>query len=162
MMKTDDLRLFIQATLTSDENYPEIYTKNIPPGAGIVVVRQFDQGWRVLGLILNDLIDIPKGVIEPDEKPLQTAARETMEEAGLSQINFEWGTAPFVVDQLTCYVASTQQDPIIIQNPETGIYEHQGFAWLTWEEMLVDCYPYLQPAVGWARDVVEGLQSFPD
>ena len=160
-MKTDDLRLFIQAALMSDEKYPEAYTKKIPPGAGIVVVRQFDQGWRVLGLILDDLIDIPKGVIEPDEKPLQTAIRETLEEAGLSQINFEWGTEPLVVDQLTCYVASTQQDPIIIQNPKTGIYEHQGFAWLTWEEMLGDCYPYLQPAVGWARDVVEGLQSFP-
>ena len=162
MIKTDDLRLFIQATLINDEKPTKIRIKKIPAGAGIVVVRQFDQGWRVLGLILDDLIDIPKGVIESDEKPLQTATRETLEEAGLSQINFEWGTDPFVVNQLTCYVASTQQDPIIVQNPETGIYEHQDFAWITWEEMLSDCYPYLRPAVNWARDIVEGLQSFPN
>ena len=69
----DDLRDFIRSTLEAEEasmpdkmkkpnaNLPDISTV---PGAGIVVVRQFDDGWRVLGLILGDFIDIPKGVIE--------------------------------------------------------------------------------------------------
>ena len=167
----DDLRDFIRSTLEAEEasmpdkmkkpntDLPELSTV---PGAGIVVVRQFDDGWRVLGLILGDFIDIPKGVIEDGEKPFQAALRETLEESGIDQLNFAWGTQSAMVGRLTTYVASTTQDPKIDQNPETGIYEHQGFAWLSWEEMLNDAYPYLRPVIGWARDIVEGLQSFPD
>ena len=157
-MKIDSLRLFIRATLMDSEGRRE-RMKKMPLGAGIVVVRQFSQGWRVLGLIINDIADIPKGGIDPGENALQAALRETHEEAGITKLDFQWGMSPIVVDKLTIYVASTQQDPVITKNPHTGIYEHHGYKWLTWNEMLANTYHYLQPAIVWANDVVEGLQS---
>jgi bis(5'-nucleosidyl)-tetraphosphatase len=170
-MSEKHLRNFVRLSLQEESNNEMM--KNLPsveimqrvsklPGAGIVIVRKFNQRWRVLGLSLNDVLDIPKGVIESGEKPLQTAIRETQEEAGLTDIFFEWGMDSVRISQLTVYVASTNQDPIITQNPETGIYEHQGFVWSSWDEMRAGAYPYLQPAIDWARDVVEGLQSTPD
>ena len=156
-MKTDSLRHFIRATLMDNEGRRESM-KKIPLGAGIVVVRQFSQGWRVLGLIINNIMDIPKGGIDPGENALQAALRETHEEAGISELDFKWGTTPIVVDKITVYVASTQQDPVIVPHHTTGIYEHQGYKWLSWNEILTNTYPYLQPAIVWARDLVEGLQ----
>ena len=38
--------------------------KNKPPGAGIVIVRQFEGQWKILGLRVYGRYDFPKGVIE--------------------------------------------------------------------------------------------------
>ena len=171
-MPEDYLRKFVRLELLNEKENSKAM-KNLPdpkimkqvsilPGAGIVIVRQFNQHWKVLGLSLNDFLDIPKGVIESGEKPLQTAIRETSEEAGLDNILFEWGLDGVSINQLTAYVASTNQDPIITQNPETGIYEHQGFVWVSWSEMKKRAYPYLLPAINWAQHVVEGLQPAQD
>ena len=170
-MSEEHLRNFVRLSLHEEsknkmmKNLPSVKIMNRVaklPGAGIVIVRRFNQHWRVLGLSLNDVLDIPKGVIESGEKPLQTAIRETQEEAGLTDIFFEWGMEAARISQLTVYVASTNQDPVITQNPETGIYEHQGYVWATWNEMRSDTYPYLQPVLDWAKDIVEGLQPTHD
>ncbi len=50
--------------------------------AGVVVVRQFDDGWRVLLLRAYNYWDFPKGIVEPGEDPLTTARREVREETG--------------------------------------------------------------------------------
>mgnify|MGYP001158305927 CR=1 FL=1 len=168
MSNIDSLRHFIRATLEDQEKAMKNKMKTPAPhealkvshmpGAGIVVVRQFDDGWRILGLSLNDFLDIPKGVIEPGEKPLQTAIRETEEEAGISELKFEWGFEPVIIGQLTVYVASCDQDPVIEKNPETGIYEHQGYVWTSWDNMISNAYPYLKGPLEWARNIVEELQ----
>ena len=41
---------------------------------------------------------------------------------------------------------------IIGKNPETGKFEHDGYDWLTKDEALTTCYPYLRPFVSWAFD----------
>ena len=38
------------------------------PAAGIVVVRRFPSGWKILGLKLGGEYDLPKGKIDPGEK----------------------------------------------------------------------------------------------
>ena len=47
------------------------------PGAGVVVVRKFDDEYKVLGLRLFGRYDLPKGKIEDDEDAITAAIRET-------------------------------------------------------------------------------------
>jgi hypothetical protein len=46
-------------------------------------------------------------------------------------------------------------DPIISPNPVSGIYEHEGWGWLSPEEIEINCYDWLQPFVIWARKVLK-------
>jgi 8-oxo-dGTP pyrophosphatase MutT (NUDIX family) len=137
-----------------------IQTDKKDPGAGIIVVRKFlgEDQHRVLGLLYPNkkgTWDIPKGVIEPGEKPLSTAVRETEEEASITGLNFRWGQQPILISHLSLYIAETNQDPQIVANPHTGIIEHQGAEWLTWKEMLSSCYTYLSPGIVEAMRIVE-------
>ena len=130
-------------------------TRSKPPGAGVVVVRQFPEGWRVLGLRVYGRLDIPKGVIDPGETAFQAAVRETAEEAGITDLKFSWGKEPKVIGRLTVWVAETLQDPTIQRNPETGIYEHHSADWIQWDEMLPKVPNFIASAVRWARLIVE-------
>ena len=131
--------------------------RNKPPGAGIVIVRQFEGRWKILGLRVYGKYDFPKGVIEAGESAMQAAVRETYEEAGISDLNFLWGTTPLTLSQLTLFLAETQEDGEIRQNPHTGIWEHHGLEWLEWDQLSQKIIPYLQPAVNWARGIVESV-----
>ena len=53
-------------------------------------------------------------------------------------------------------LAMTDQEPEIGMNPETKKFEHDGYHWLTWDEMKRRCYPYLVNAISWSQHVVEG------
>ena len=127
------------------------------PGAGIIVVRKFEDGWRVLGLWLNKhgVYDIPKGHRDANETPIETAMRETYEESNISQLKFGWSKDYYVADQLVVFLAETKQDARILPNKESGLVEHDGIAWLNWEEMMVGTYDYIAPAIVWAKSKVE-------
>jgi len=126
------------------------------PGAGIIVLKKFDNMYKILGLRLYGGYDFPKGKIEANETPFEAAIRETFEEASISNLNFPWGLEPItVVEHLTLFMGTTEDEPKIRKNPETGIYEHHGAKWLDWNEALQKFTPYLRPALGYAKKITE-------
>ncbi|MFW6140605.1 MAG: NUDIX domain-containing protein [Acidobacteriota bacterium] len=56
--------------------------------AGLVIVRQESGQWKYLFLRAYRNWDFPKGEVEGDEDPLETAKREAEEEAGISDLDF--------------------------------------------------------------------------
>ena len=128
------------------------------PGAGFVIVRKFDDGWKVLGLRLYGRYDIPKGGIEHRDagNRFLTAQRECYEECDISVSpeNLLWGNEPLRLAHLTIFLAATEQDPTIKLNSKLQIYEHHGAEWLEWEAMESMAYGYLQPAITWAKQKV--------
>ena len=131
-------------------------TKNgkYSPGAGIVVVRYFDGIPKVLGLMDDESFDLPKGTMDPGEHILQTALRETEEEAGISHLQFMWGLKFIKLNNLTIFIAVTDEDPVIKPNPETGELEHKFAKWLQFDESQFKTL--LQPAIVWAKSIVDG------
>ena len=125
-------------------------------GSGIIVVKHFSSGWKVLALeALDSVLDIPKGVIDPGETPLEAALRETREESGITNLDFTWGMKNIVNGDITCYVAQTHQEPVISKNPHTHIVEHTSAAWVDWLFLEENTYYFLKPCVRWAQEIVE-------
>ena len=124
------------------------------PGAGVVVVRKFDDEYRVLGLRLFGRYDLPKGKIEDNEDAITAAVRETEEEASISDLKFNWGLETYQTGPITIFLAETCQDPKVIKNPESGIFEHHGTKWLTWEEAEASLYVYLRASIPWAKSII--------
>jgi hypothetical protein len=52
------------------------------------------------------------------------------------------------------FIAETKEEPIIKPNPETGIYEHHGAVWLTFDQASKKLHPYLRPVVDWVKLVL--------
>ena len=135
--------------------------------AGVVVVRQFDDGWRVLLLRAYNYWDCPKGVVEPGEDPLTTAKREVLEEAGIVALDFRWGegfieTQPYggrgAKNKVARYylAATTQQSITLAVNPALGRPEHQEFRWLAFDDALELVVPRLREVLRHARGRVAG------
>lgn len=124
----------------------------VKKGAGIIVVRNFHGTYKVLALSTHDgILDIPKGAIEESEFPLEAALRETLEESGISKLDFKWGLDHFINSELTCYVAETNEDPVISRNPDTGVLEHVKAEWVSWDQIISGTYDYVVPSVEWAK-----------
>jgi 8-oxo-dGTP pyrophosphatase MutT (NUDIX family) len=130
--------------------------------AGFIVVRPRGSSWEVLGLRVWGKIDIPKGHVEPGESDLEAAIRECREEAGIlidPSHDMAWGPGAHTNERkhkdVVVYLATTDQEPMIMPNPETKQYEHDGYHWLTWDEMRRRCYPYLVDSVNWAQETIE-------
>lgn len=124
--------------------------KRMSPGAGIVVLKELADEYRVLCLRLHNDYDIPKGIMESGESPIQAAIRETGEEAGIYDLDFRWGRKSIKLSALTIFIAVTTDEPTIMKNPQTGILEHDDADWLTFDEALDGVYGYLKPAIVWA------------
>jgi bis(5'-nucleosidyl)-tetraphosphatase len=125
-------------------------------GSGIIVVKLFSSGWKVLALeALDSVLDIPKGAIDPGETPLEAALRETREESGITNLDFTWGMKSIVNGDITCYIAQTQQEPVIAKNPHTHIVEHTRATWVDWFFLEANTYDFLKPCVRWAQEIVE-------
>jgi bis(5'-nucleosidyl)-tetraphosphatase len=129
--------------------------------AGIAIVRNSDGVDRLLGLRLYSLFDLPKGHIEPGESEFEAARRETQEEAGITDVKFPWGHVSTIVQkpgksrrQVTIFVGTSEQEPVLRQNPETGRHEHHGHKWLSLDEAEQQLFPYLRSIVPWLRDVI--------
>tara|TARA_Y100000310_G_scaffold91405_1_gene88762 strand:- start:918 stop:1340 length:423 start_codon:yes stop_codon:yes gene_type:complete len=128
------------------------------PGAGIIVVKYFSPGFKVLGLFdqKKGMFDLPKGSIDPEESTLQAALRETEEECGITNLDFKWGLEPIAaVSHLTFFLAETIEDPIVIKNPKSGILEHLFAEWMEWDELEVALIDYLVPALRKAQAIIE-------
>jgi len=143
------LRRYIRSILTEMEI--------VHDGAGIVVVRNTEGGWQVLALIDKDGMDVPKGHADSGETPMETALRETEEETTLprSALQFQWGEDPLVIDgHLVMFLASTDGEPRVPHNPDTGRVEHRGVAWLSFEQMQQEALGFLTPVIVWAQNKI--------
>lgn len=126
------------------------------PGAGFLVARVFPEDEvKFLGLVAPEKIrnkkggtyDIPKGKLKKKESDFDGAVRECEEESGISISQDDLVGKPVKYKNLTIFLASCEQDPKIKPNPETGIIEHEGFNWLSRDEIVDSCLNYLKPAV---------------
>jgi 8-oxo-dGTP pyrophosphatase MutT (NUDIX family) len=134
--------------------------------AGIVIVRKEEQGWKYLFLRAYRNWDFPKGVVETGEDPLETARRESDEEAGISDLNFRWGhvyketdpyTGPFNRRKKIAryYIAETMQSKVTLSvNPELGKPEHHEYRWLTFDELKKLSPKRLLPIIEWANGII--------
>ena len=127
-------------------------TAHLTDGAGIVLLRRFENEWRVLGLWMNGGYDITKGHVESGDDHLDTAIRETFEEAGIDELKFEFGSVYHTEDFLRTYIATTTQDAVIKPN-QNGLEEHESCCWLTFEQMEKQAYDYLKPIIIWAHNI---------
>ena len=131
-------------------------------GAGIIIVS-FDRNVpKILGLIGDakhrskhgKKYDLPKGQVDPGESNWNAAVRETFEESGIKIGKIDVIAGPINDSWLTMWLAEVPWGtPVTISmNPTTGKLEHDGYKWLERDEMINDCYPYLQSFVKWAFD----------
>lgn len=125
------------------------FQDNIPKFLGLVGPRNFQQ--KNCGTY-----DIPKGIIEQNEDPWRAAQRECFEESNIFVFEDDLISGPFVAENLTIWLAKCMQDPVLLENPYSGIKEHLGYKWLKPEELLNDSYIYLRPAVAWAIGEIYG------
>jgi 8-oxo-dGTP pyrophosphatase MutT (NUDIX family) len=129
--------------------------------AGVVVVREMDDGARLLLLRAYRNWDFPKGQVEPGEDPLSAAIRETREEAGVDDLEFAWGdayveTAPYARDKIArYYVARTRAERIMLRvDPALGRPEHHEYRWVDLTEAFALAPPRLRPVIAWAAGKV--------
>ena len=131
--------------------------------AGVVVVRQTAEGWRVLLLRVYNYWDCPKGLVESGEEPLEAARREVREETTLDDLDFAWGesfseTEPYGREKKRAryFVARTNTGQVSLPvNPELGKPEHHEWRWCDFEtaEQLVN--DRLWNVLRWAQDIVD-------
>ena len=145
-------------------------TKNVK-GAGILIyfdnTNNFDKKLKkeILYLCLIDKrkgqYDFPKGCIDFNEEILRCAIRETAEETGL-MINknyvldsnnfnvFADGLAMFsakyidLMSSFEDFSLNKSKKIKIEKNPETLLKEHDGFVWLSYDQVCQNLIPYLQ------------------
>lgn len=133
--------------------------------AGIVVVRDGPDGVRFLLLRAYRHWDFPKGLVEAGEAPLAAALREAHEEAGLSDLTFEWGnefteTEPYSRNKIArYYVARTRTERIVLKvNPALGRPEHDEYRWVDLTEAFSLTVPRLHRVIAWAASKVVGTE----
>lgn len=127
--------------------------------AGVAVVRMANNEWRLLILRAYGKWDFPKGMVEPDETPLQGAIRETAEEASITDLDFRWGeifleTAPYNQGSKVAryYLAETEQEDITLPvSPELGHPEHDEWRWVSFDDAEKLLPPRLQPVLAWVK-----------
>jgi bis(5'-nucleosidyl)-tetraphosphatase len=125
--------------------------------AGVVVVRETADGARFLLLRAYRNWDFPKGLVEPGEDPLAAAVREAEEEAGLTDLAFDWGTEfvetePYARNKIArYYLARTRMERITLKvNPALGRPEHHEYRWVDLTEAFALTVPRLQRVLAWA------------
>jgi 8-oxo-dGTP pyrophosphatase MutT (NUDIX family) len=130
-----------------------------PFSAGVVPVRQENSNWRLLLLRSYQNWDFPKGGVEVGESPLQAAIRESLEEADLSDLSFDWGedyieTAPYGSRKKVAryYIARTERLKIILPaSPTLGRPEHDEWRWVDLSTAARMLPPRLQPVLDWVK-----------
>jgi 8-oxo-dGTP pyrophosphatase MutT (NUDIX family) len=144
---------------------PFLYTWLMTPrsprlSAGVVVLRQSPEGWRLLLLRAFNHWDFPKGMVEAGEEPLAAAIREVHEESLISDLEFAWGesstqTGPYSRGKVARYfIARTNTvDVTLPVNPELGRPEHSEFRWVTFDEAMELVSPRVRPVLNWAAQV---------
>lgn len=140
---------------------------SVRPGtlsAGTVVVRDTDDGPRLLMLRCYGYWDFPKGVVEGGEAPVDAAVRETAEESGIVDLAFDWGAAfvetePYGRNKVARYylARSASEQVTLPVNPELGRPEHHEYRWVDLAQARRLAAPRLQRVVDWvARQLDAG------
>ncbi len=131
--------------------------------AGVVVVRFAGGEPRFLLLRAYDYWDFPKGEVEVGEEPLDTARRETAEEAGLGALTFRWGeefreTEPYRRGRKVAryYLAESPEGDVELGvSPELGRPEHHEARWAPYDEAHRLLVPRLRAVLEWAHGRLE-------
>ena len=133
--------------------------------AGVVVLRETEQGWRFLLLRAFNHWDFPKGMLEPGEEPLAAAVREVHEETLVDDLDFAWGdgyieTGPYSRGKVARYfVARTSTSEISLPvNPDLGRAEHSEFRWVDYARALSLASPRVRPVIDWAARTI-GIEA---
>ena len=131
-------------------------------GAGIIIISFDGRVPKILGLIGDakhrkkhgKTYDLPKGQVDKGESTWDAAVRETFEETGIKISQFDLLDGPINDSWLTMWSAEVPWGtPVQIGiNPKTTKLEHDGYKWLEYNDIINDCYDYLQPFVKWAYD----------
>lgn len=139
--------------------------------AGVVIVRKEGRDWKYLFLRAYNNWDFPKGMVEQGEDPIESAKRESEEEAGISDLNFKWGlvfketepyAGPFNRKKKIAryYLAETSQEKVTFAiNPEMGKPEHHEYRWLDHEELIKLSPKRLLPVIEWAKHLILKLEE---
>jgi len=105
--------------------------------AGIIPVREDEDGPRLLLLRAYRYWDFPKGEVSPGEDPLAAARREFTEETDLTRLDFRWGevcieTEPYNRGKVArYYVAAAPEGEVRLPvSPELGRPEHHEARWV--------------------------------
>ncbi|MDX1454799.1 MAG: NUDIX domain-containing protein [Gammaproteobacteria bacterium] len=129
--------------------------------AGVMVVRQTDNGLMFLLLRAFKHWDFPKGMVEKGEQPLEGARREVAEETGITELMFDWGeqyydTPPYNRGKVArYYVARTTETRVqLLPNPETGKTEHAEYRWVSFEQAWKLTSPRVQKALSWVAQAL--------
>ncbi|MEQ1775970.1 MAG: NUDIX domain-containing protein [Burkholderiales bacterium] len=123
---------------------------------GVVPVRYAAGAWRLLILRAYNTWDFPKGIVNLHEDPLDAAKRETLEETGITDLEFVFGedfkeTVPYADNKIArYYVAETRVEEIILPvSPELGRPEHDEWRWVTCDEAEDFLPPRLTHVLAW-------------
>ncbi len=140
----------------------------IPPdllgtrSAGVVVLRRFREGWRLLVLRAFRNWDFPKGLVEDGEDFREAAQREVSEEASLCDLEFHWGdaykeTLPYAGAKVArYYIAESAAGEVKLPiAEELGRPEHDEFRWVSFDGAEDLLPPRLAIVLNWARGMVE-------
>jgi len=131
--------------------------------AGLVIVRKEKDSWKFLFLRAYRNWDFPKGEVESGEDPMDTAKRESQEEAGITDLKFPWGhvfkeTEPYRNGKKVAryYLAETSQSEVTSSiNPELGNPEHHEYRWLTFQDIKNLAPERLLPIIDWAQGIIK-------
>jgi len=133
--------------------------------AGVVVLRRFSEGWRLLVLRAYRNWDFPKGMVEEEEDMREAAQREVLQETSLSDLRFHWGdackeTLPYAGGKVArYYIAESLGDPVRLPvSAELGRPEHDEFRWVSFEDAEDVLPPRLAIVLDWARGLVEDAE----
>jgi len=133
--------------------------------SGMVVVKKVKSEWKFLFLRAYKNWDFPKGVVEPDEDPFDTAVREVKEETGITELQFPCGnvyreTEPYKGGKKIAryYLAKTSQSEVRFSvNPELGRPEHHEYRWVNYDQILKLAPSRLIPIIEWAHSIITSL-----
>ncbi len=131
--------------------------------AGVVPVWLGEGGPRYLLLRAFRNWDFPKGEVEEGEEPLDAARRELVEETGIGEVAFAWGTdfaetGPYAGGKVARYYLgrSPTREVVLPASPELGRPEHHEYRWVTADEARALLGPRLRPVLEWADARVRG------
>jgi len=121
-----------------------------PDGAGFLLVRE-DTGLMLVLVREDGQYDLPKGVQEKGESTLACAIRECFEECSILVDKKDVSKQSVTNGYLTIFFAYTDDIPQILPNEHTGIIEHAGYKWVTFDEAILGALDYLKPLIEKAK-----------
>ena len=141
------------------------------PAHSFVWSNAFQQEWSSfvrasMARVFSCSAPIATGISRRDSSsPAKTPSRRPCarrhEEAGLTDLAFEWGTEfvetePYARNKIArYYLARTHMERVILKvNPELGRPEHHEYRWVDLTEAFALTVPRLQRVIAWAASRV--------